>query len=45
MSPGYRMPNTPVKPGEAVKPEDTHSITALIAYRPRKIAVWTAAGN
>ncbi len=29
MSPGYRMPNTPVKPGEAVKPEDTHSITAL----------------
>lgn len=28
MSPGYRMPNTPVKPGEAVKPEDTHSITA-----------------
>ncbi len=29
MSPGYRMPNTPVKPGEAVKPEDTHSVTAL----------------
>jgi len=29
MSPGYRMPNQPVKPGEAVKPEDTHSITAL----------------
>ena len=29
MSPGYRMPNTPVKPGEAVKPEDTHSITGL----------------
>ena len=29
MSPGYRLPNTPVKPGEAVKPEDTHPITAL----------------
>jgi len=29
MSPAYRMPNTPVKPGEAVKPEDTHSVTAL----------------
>ena len=29
MSPGYRMPNAPVKPGEGVKPEDTHSITAL----------------
>jgi sulfite oxidase len=29
MSPGYRLPNTPAKPGEAVKPEDTHSVTAL----------------
>ena len=29
MSPGYRMPNTPVKPGESVKPEDTHSVTGL----------------
>jgi sulfite oxidase len=29
MSPGYRMPNQPVKPGEAVKPEETHSVTAL----------------
>jgi sulfite oxidase len=29
MSPGYRLPNVPVKPGEAVKPEDTHPITAL----------------
>ena len=29
MTPGYRMPNQPVKPGEVVKPEDTHSITAL----------------
>jgi|ERR1039458_5198516 DMSO/TMAO reductase YedYZ molybdopterin-dependent catalytic subunit len=29
MNPGYRLPNTPVKPGEAVKPEDTHSITVL----------------
>ena len=29
MSPGYRMPNQPVKPGEAVRPEDTHPVTAL----------------
>lgn len=29
MSPGYRMPNQPVKPGEAVKVEDTHPLTAL----------------
>jgi DMSO/TMAO reductase YedYZ molybdopterin-dependent catalytic subunit len=29
MSPAYRLPNAPVKPGEAVKPEDTHSITGL----------------
>ncbi len=29
MIPGYRMPNTPVKPGEAVKPEDTHSVMGL----------------
>ncbi len=29
MSPGYRMPNQPVKPGEAVKVEDTHPATAL----------------
>ena len=29
MSPGYRMPNHPVKPGEAVKVEDTHPATAL----------------
>jgi len=29
MSPGYRVPNQPVKPGEAVKPEDTHPVTAL----------------
>jgi DMSO/TMAO reductase YedYZ molybdopterin-dependent catalytic subunit len=29
MSPGYRMPNTPVTPGEPVKPEDMHSVTAL----------------
>ena len=29
MSPGYRLPNTPVRPDEAVKPEDTHSVTAL----------------
>jgi DMSO/TMAO reductase YedYZ molybdopterin-dependent catalytic subunit len=29
MSPGYRLPNTPINPGDAVKPEDTHSVTAL----------------
>jgi len=29
MSPGYRLPNPPVKPGETVKPEDTHPVTAL----------------
>ena len=29
MSPAYRMPNGPVKPGDAVKPEDTHPVTVL----------------
>ncbi|MFZ0300540.1 MAG: sulfite oxidase [Candidatus Sulfotelmatobacter sp.] len=29
MSGGYRVPNQPVKPGETVKPEDTHALTAL----------------
>ena len=29
MSPGYRLPNQPMKPGDTVKPEDTHSVTAL----------------
>lgn len=29
MSPGYRFPNQPVKPGDAVRPEDTHPLTAL----------------
>jgi DMSO/TMAO reductase YedYZ molybdopterin-dependent catalytic subunit len=29
MSPAYRMPNEPVKPGDAVKPEDTHPVTGL----------------
>jgi DMSO/TMAO reductase YedYZ molybdopterin-dependent catalytic subunit len=29
MSPGYRLPNQPVKPGDIVKPEDTHAVTAL----------------
>jgi sulfite oxidase len=29
MNPGYRLPNQPVKPGEVVKPEDTHPVTAL----------------
>jgi DMSO/TMAO reductase YedYZ molybdopterin-dependent catalytic subunit len=29
MSPGYRLPNQPAKPGETVKPEDTHPVTGL----------------
>jgi DMSO/TMAO reductase YedYZ molybdopterin-dependent catalytic subunit len=29
MSPGYRIPNQPLKPGEAVKPEATHPVTTL----------------
>jgi DMSO/TMAO reductase YedYZ molybdopterin-dependent catalytic subunit len=29
MSPGYRLPNQPIKPGDAVKPEDTHPVTGL----------------
>jgi sulfite oxidase len=29
MSPGYRFPNQAVKPGDAVKPEDTHVVTGL----------------
>jgi sulfite oxidase len=29
MSPGYRFPNQPGKPGDAVKPEDTHPLTTL----------------
>jgi len=29
MNPGYRFPNNPVKPGDAVKPEDTHVLTGL----------------
>jgi len=29
MSPAYRFPNQPAKPGDAVNPEDTHPITAL----------------
>jgi DMSO/TMAO reductase YedYZ molybdopterin-dependent catalytic subunit len=29
MNPGYRFPNHPGRPGEAVKPEDTHPVTAL----------------
>ena len=29
MSPAYRFPNQPVKPGDAVKPEDTHPLTGL----------------
>jgi sulfite oxidase len=29
MSPGYRFPNQAVKPGDSVKPEDTHVLTGL----------------
>ncbi len=29
MSPAYRLPSEPVKPGDTVKPEDTHPVTAL----------------
>ena len=29
MNPGYRFPNQPVNPGDAVKPEDTHVLTGL----------------
>jgi sulfite oxidase len=29
MSPGYRIPNQPLKPGEALKIEDSHPATAL----------------
>lgn len=29
MSPAYRFPNQPVKPGDAVKAEDTHVLTGL----------------
>lgn len=29
MSPGYRFPNQPVKPGDSVKPEDMHVLTGL----------------
>jgi sulfite oxidase len=29
MSPGYRFPNQLVKPGDSVKPEDTHVLTGL----------------
>ena len=29
MSPAYRLPNEPVKPGDTVKPEETHPVTAL----------------
>jgi DMSO/TMAO reductase YedYZ molybdopterin-dependent catalytic subunit len=41
MNPGYRMPNQPVKPGETVKPEDTHAITAL---NVKSLVVSPAAG-
>src|SRR5208283_800496 len=29
MSPGYRFPDAPGKPGEPIKPENTHPLTAL----------------
>ncbi len=55
MSPGYRMPNQPVQPGQAPKPEDTHPVTALtvksviagpvdgVNLRPGRIVVHGAA--
>ncbi len=55
MSPGYRFPNQPGKPGDAVKPEETHPLTALsvksvisgpsegTTLKARKIAVHGAA--
>lgn len=55
MSPAYRFPNQPVKPGDAVKPEDTHPLTALsvksvisgpldgATLKPGKVAVRGAA--
>lgn len=30
MKPGYRFPNHPGKPGEAINPEDTHPLTSLV---------------
>jgi DMSO/TMAO reductase YedYZ molybdopterin-dependent catalytic subunit len=39
MSPGYRFPNQVVKPGDSVKPEDTHVVTGLnvksVIFEPR----------
>jgi sulfite oxidase len=29
MNPGYRLPNHAVQPGETIRPEDTHPLTAL----------------
>src|SRR5579863_7548227 len=29
MNPAYRLPNHPLQPGDAVKPEDTHPVTGL----------------
>jgi sulfite oxidase len=29
MNPGYRFPNQPGKPGDPIKPEDTHPLTSL----------------
>jgi len=55
MNPGYRLPNQPVKPGDVVKPEDTHVVTSLnvksvisgpidgSTLRPGKISVHGAA--
>src|SRR5579863_7135825 len=30
MKPGYRYPNHPGKPGEAINPDDTHPLTSLV---------------
>jgi DMSO/TMAO reductase YedYZ molybdopterin-dependent catalytic subunit len=55
MSPAYRFPNQPGPPGEAIKPEDTHALTALsvksvisgpndgASLKPGKVAVHGAA--
>ena len=55
MNPGYRFPNQRLKPGDAVKPEDTHPLTALnvksvisgpldgASLKPGKVAIHGAA--
>src|ERR1700689_5441955 len=57
MSPGYRLPNQPIQPGDAVKPEDTHPVTTLsvksviagpsdgASLKPGKVSEKGAAGS